>query len=764
MRRIALSFPLALTLLAGFAWGVGNERAPHIGYLYPAGGAQGTTFTVTAGGQFLNGVDAAYFSGEGVRATVIEHARPLNNKQLRELARQLRLLHQERMEPGKKPPKPIEKSDSTEAEIKVVRDHPWFRKLSVLEPQQLLKVLREFTGPNKKLQPNAQIAELVTLQVTIDPGAAPGNREIRLMTRAGLTNPLRFQIGTTPEVYEDEAFGIEATALPTQNVPVLFNGQITPGDVDRFTFRAQKGQEIVIAVRARELIPYLADAVPGWFQAVVSVYNAKGQEIAFADDCIFNPDPVLCCKIPNDGTYTLEIRDSIYRGREDFVYRIAVDDQPFITALYPLGAASGAKTTVTLTGWNLPRSSLALHTEPGPERVRQVALHEGASSSNQVPYAVDSMPECEENESNDSGKKAQRVALPTIVNGRISRPGDVDFFEFEARAGEEVVAEVYARRLNSPLDSLLRLTDTSGDTLAINDDLEDKASGLLTHHADSYLCVKLPSDGIYRLELSDSQCHGGNPYGYRLRISAPQPDFALRVAPSSINIPTGRTVPVCLHALRKDGFSGDIAIALKDAPDGFILTGGCIPSGRDSIRVTITAPPNPTGEPLALQLEGRAQIGGQTVCRTAVPSEDMMQAFSYRHLVPSQDLLVSVIGAKRQMIRPQIAADNPLRIPLGGMADVLVKAPKLRKLDDVRLDLNEPPAGVTLREVTKVPEGIAFKLAADDKTAKAGPTDNLIVEVFLEVTPKQDPDKPAKPKTRTFLTTLPAIPFQIIQP
>ena len=44
------------------------------------------------------------------------------------------------------------------------------------------------------------------------------------------------------------------------------------------------GQRLVFALSARELIPYLPDAVPGWFQAVLALYDAKGNEIEFVDD------------------------------------------------------------------------------------------------------------------------------------------------------------------------------------------------------------------------------------------------------------------------------------------------------------------------------------------------------------------------------------------------------------------------------------------------------------------------------------------------
>ncbi len=61
-----------------------------------------------------------------------------------------------------------------------------------------------------------------------------------------------------------------------------------------------------------------------------------------------------------------------------------------------------------------------------------------------------------------------------MVNGRIATPGEQDFFRIDARAGEEIIAEVFARRLDSPLDSVLRLTDAAGKQLAFNDDFEDK--------------------------------------------------------------------------------------------------------------------------------------------------------------------------------------------------------------------------------------------------------------------------------------------------
>ena len=69
------------------------------------------------------------------------------------------------------------------------------------------------------------------------------------------------------------------------------------------------------------------------------------------------------------------------------------------------------------------------------------------------------------------------MKLPVIINGRIDRPDDWDVFQFAGRAGETIVAEVTARRLDSPLDSVLKLTDAAGKVLAFNDDHEDPGPG-----------------------------------------------------------------------------------------------------------------------------------------------------------------------------------------------------------------------------------------------------------------------------------------------
>ncbi|MBN1343601.1 MAG: PPC domain-containing protein [Phycisphaerae bacterium] len=772
---------LAAALCASTAWGQSNSREPHIGYIYPAGGQRGATFEIWVGGQFLQGVTDAYVSGKGVHASIIQHYRPLKNidKEQRDaLQRKMKEVRDKRLaeasEKGKGPAGPrnrfvrrrASKPSTNKADTANLPNHPLLRDIDDMSLRELEHLRHELLNI-KKRQQNAQIAETVVVKVTIDPGAALGDRELRLLTRAGLTNPMCFQVGAMPETRELESNDPKAYSQrppdPPVDLPVLLNGQIKPGDVDRFRFRAKAGQRLVIEAYARRLVPYLADAVPGWFQATLALYDAAGNEVAFEDDYRFDPDPVLFYKIPSDGVFELEIRDAIYRGREDFVYRIAVGEQPFITQAFPLGARTGSKAVASVEGWNLARDQVTLRTQPGGDRIRETALRQDKWLSNPVTYAVERLPECDEAEPDDTTQKAQRVDLPRVVNGRIDKPGDVDVFRFDGRGGDEVVAEVLARRLGSPLDSLLQLTDASGRVLAWNDDQEDKASGLLTHHADSYCRFRLPADGTYYVRLADSQRHGGKTYAYRLRIGPPRPDFELRMTPSSISVPAGRAAAICVYAFRKDGFNGDIDVVLKDAPSGFKLSGGQIPSGRDRVRMTLAAPWRGSDEPIVLNLEGRARVGGTTISRPVVPAEDMMQAFLYRHLVPSQELMVVVRGQGRRGPPVELAGSGPIRVPQGGATQVRIRAPKHPMLRNVQLELNDPPDGMSLQDVKVVPEGLAFALKADEKATKVGLSDNLIVEVFTEMPGGQRGGKGAKQKRRVSLGVIPAIPFEVVQ-
>ncbi len=639
MKRLRWFGLLGLGGLLTLAPGAMGQSGPYIGFVYPAGGQQGMTVPIRLGGQRIDAVYDVIVSGEGVKGRIVEYHRKLSNQEMSLLREQLRDLKPRRRRSSSPPP------DATTKKL-----------IANLEARISGWVNRPACG---------SLSALAYAEITIAADAEPGEREIRLVTARGLSNPMVFHVGQLPETTRKpmktaamQVLGKEELALRKRpddevevrvEVPCVMNGQIASGEVNRYRFAAKKGQSLVVSVNARQLIPYIADAVPGWFQPELTLFDGVGKELAFNDDFRFKPDPTLYFKVPADGEYVLAIADAIHRGREDFVYRITLGETPFVTGVYPLGRRAGSPSAkLELSGWNLENArTIAPKADAGPG-AHAVVAKVGKAVSNPAPFELDSLPEGFDKESNDDAAHAQKVKLPLIVNGRIDRPDDRDVFEFVAKAGDVVVAEVSARRLDSPVDSRLTLTDAAGNVLAFNDDFEDPGSGVNTHHADSYLRVKLPAAGIYRVHLADTARQGGEAYAYRLRLSAPRPDFELRVVPSSVNFRSKGSAAVMVYAIRKDGFNGPIVVDLKDAPAGFQSRPTVLKEGQEKVKFGIRTILRGTPEPVDLTIAGTAKIRETPVRHDAVPSEDRMQAFLWRHLVPAQSFKALVYNAAFQ--------------------------------------------------------------------------------------------------------------------
>ena len=625
-----------LLAMAPAAWG---QSTPYIGFVYPAGGQQGTTVRVKLGGQRLDGLNGALVTGTGVSAKVVEYHRNLGNQEMTLLREQLRELR------------------------------PWSSKKvkKAKQDEQALKLIARIekrTAEWVNRPACASLSSLAYVEVTVAPDAEPGAREIRLVTLGGVSNPLVFHVGQLPEVARKpmmtcplQVLGKEHLGLRNRpaeevedrvTVPCTMNGQISSGEVNRYRFEAQKGQRLVISVDARQLIPYIADAVPGWFQPVLALCDASGKEVAYNDDFRQKPDPTLYYEVPKDGEYVLTITDAIYRGREDFVYRVTLGEVPFLTGIFPLGGRVGEPGTIEMQGWNLEDAELTPPPKNAGPGIHRITAKKEGFVSNPLPFALDTLPECFDEESNNDPPHAQQVELPIIVNGRMDRPDDWDVFAVEGRAGDTIVAEVCARRLESPMDSMLKLTDAAGKLLALNDDHEDPGCGLNTHHADSCLRVKLPADGTYYVHLGDTARNGGEEYAYRLRISAPQPDFALRVVPSGGGLRSRGSGATSVYAIRKDGFTGPIKLSLKDPPPGFQSWPVTLPADKEMVRFGVKTDLIATKQPVNLVVEGRAMIQEREVVHEAVPAEDRMQAFLWRHLVPAEELKAMVYNPSYQ--------------------------------------------------------------------------------------------------------------------
>lgn len=685
MRHSPLHWLRFFVLLVGTAVGapalVGTTWAqarPYIGFVYPAGGQIATTFVVRLGGQTLDDVVSVRVTGSGVTAKMVDYYRRLNPQELQLLNEQTRALRAESLSDRAKA-QMMEPSATMMMSEAATNSHSGGAETLHEEARRLIEKIEKRTREHVPNPASAAIASLVLVEISVAADAEPGEREIRLVTLRGVSNPLPFHVGQLPEFSRppmttamQQVLGKESQALRKQipgaeenrvTVPGTINGQIGSGEVHRYHFRARQGQRLVISTLGRQLVPFIADAVPGWFQPVLALYDAAGKEIAYADDFQFKPDPTIYYQVPASGEYTFTIRDSIYRGREDFVYRITLGELPFITSVFPLGGRSESFAKPAVTGWNLEGAELLAPSTNLASRTRSLAVKKGALISNHVPFHLSSLPEILENEPNNLVAQAQKITLPTIIDGRIDVPDDWDVYRFEGKSNDLVVAEVLARRLDSPLDSILKLTVLNGHVLAFNDDHEDLGVGINTHAADSYLKVRLPADGGYCIHIGDTARQGGPEFGYRLRVSQPIPDFDLRVTPSSLSLRSNSSGALTIYAQRRDGYDGPIKVRLKDPPAGFTATPVTLAGTQTVARLTIKTSLLRTPEPAILSVVGTAKIGGEEVVRPAVPTEDRMQAFLWRQLVPAGELLALVFDPAYQPPLPRELPPRPAIVP-----------------------------------------------------------------------------------------------------
>ena len=152
-------------------------------------------------------------------------------------------------------------------------------------------------------------------------------------------------------------------------------------------------------------------------------------------------------------------------------------------------------------------------------------------------FAVAADPEVVEKEPNDvvsdqGGLPVTPTALPATLVGSIDRPGDVDFFPFEAKAGQQLVFQVLARAIGSQLRPELIVLDARGHIQA----RATAGSSLL----DPVLTFTAQSDGLYFLQVADADFGGSGSHFYR--IAAGQLPIVQSVFP--LGIERGRTAEI----------------------------------------------------------------------------------------------------------------------------------------------------------------------------------------------------------------------------
>lgn len=649
---------------------------PHIGYVYPAGGRPGTTVRVVLGGQALATPLQLWCDCPEITTRVLEHIRPMPLQRFNQIREQIRELESKRRQ--------WRRALATGSDP---GSNSWTRA----DAQQLDELYRQLAKnpPNREATP--AIAETVIAELIIPATVQPGELELRLLCAGGLSNPLKFVIDPWPETTKppirpahpelDRVLtraGYPPISPPQSfetnvSIPTTINGQLPPGGVDKFRFTALAGQKLFIRASARRLIPYIADAVPGWCQLTLAIRDKSGKLILFADDTEYDPDPSLCLEPARDGQYVLEVADALYRGREDFLYRITLLHAPDSNAPTVQMAAVNAESEAEPHA--LTASQTTKHTASAPIPLSlplPISKKPSAAAYLRTRPELTSIPTTAETEPNDTPGAAQVVVQPTLLTGCIEHADDVDCFAVTVPQSGNLALEVLARRLGSPLDSVLELLDASGKIIASNDDHPDPAAGLVTHQADSYLLCTNLVPGRYLVRVRDAQGRAGLDHTYLLRISEPRPDFTVLVAPASLTLRPAGGASFTAHVIRRDGFSEEVQLLIAEAPAGVMLEGGLIPAGAHQAPVSVRVRPGaiPVFTPFPIKLAARAGAGSNQLVRTVLPADEMMQAFAYRHLVPASELVAVMVRPREALPGITLLGPVPVQIRPGASATI----------------------------------------------------------------------------------------------
>ena len=454
----------------------------------------------------------------------------------------------------------------------------------------------------------------IRAMVRIAPDCRLGEHPLRLRTATGVSDLRTFYVSPYPNLIVGKTNNTLEKAM-TIPLNVTVNGSCGGEQVDWFRVVLKKGDRLSAEVEAIRLGRAMLDTR-------LAVLDRTGKEIASSDDtALLLQDSLITLLAPADGIFYVQIRDASYGGSES-AYRLHIGNFPRPTAVYPAGGKAGEMLKVKFIGDATGEFMQEIKLPDAPQEkfgafVEQNGLF--APSPNRM--RVSSFPNVlasGQNTDKDHATSAY-AELPIALNGIIAKDGDAAWFKFLAKKGEPLDVNVYARRLRSPLDSVLEIFDAKGVSVAANDD----GAGV-----DSVVKFAPAADGEYLLKISDQIHQGGPDYVYRVEITPQEPAVAVSIPQVArnnsqdrqyITVPRGNRFATMMLAKRAN-FTGDLVFSGDGLPRGVTLQADTLPAKVDL-------------EPLVFEAAADAPIGGKMLdfyASSADPSKKVRGSFRQR--------------------------------------------------------------------------------------------------------------------------------------
>jgi hypothetical protein len=310
---------------------------------------------------------------------------------------------------------------------------------------------------------------------------------------------------------------------------------------------------------------------------------------------------------------------------------------------------------------------------------------------------VDDLPPVAITAEADDRKSGQLVTLPSCVAGQIN-PVVSKFFRVALTAGQTVSAEVFARRLSSELDPILRVTAPDGSEIAFRDDIPG-AEG------DTQLQFTAATDGEYRIELRDVRYSGGARHFFHLRLGR----FPLTSTPSPRIAQLGGKVSMISTA---GDLLGEATLPANESGQGLIPVSFRTAESDASIFASVTMT---TGSTLA-----EAEPNNEQAQATAVPLES--------------EFITGSLQTKGDVDWYRITAPDamPLMVTartreLGSPTDVLLE---LYKPDGGKLAENDDAGPRDAELVAQLPAAGDYLLKVSEIAGRGGPEWTYSLELF----------------------------------
>jgi len=326
-------------------------------------------------------------------------------------------------------------------------------------------------------------------------------------------------------------------------------------------------------------------------------------------------------------------------------------------------------------------------------------------------------------------ESAKPVILPasTVMNGRISRPGEVDRYRVAVIPGKQWAFEVEAASLGaSRLLGVLAVHDAiTNKRLALTELGQEAGTNPFSfessrNEVDPRLSVNIPKEvSEVIVSVEDLLGRGGTGFGYRL-IAFPQaPDFNVELVTPFVNLPESGTAAIEVLVSRR-GYDGPIRLSIANLPEDFIQEGGNIPAELNPPEdrrafslgyLTVTAKPGAKRQPFDVTVWAEATESSSPIRKQAL-APGMVQPIRG---VRQKSFKAPWLGTALPMA---VATPVPVRIDLakrhvrivqGGDYSLgwkLVKGPQAGA--SIKVENPRPTASIKDLRVLRRPEGMDY--------------------------------------------------------